>query len=576
MSFIPRTYEEIARDLLTTLTGGTVREILTVSFDGEGNIKLDKLKNRPVRRVSFVEEIREITVGAEKRQKRIRYTSADFELVSSNEEGVKDSIRFRDARNRPAIGATLVVNYYPVQTDPVPVNDLNVGSVIRTLMETFSRELALTELNLEFVYKSAFLETAEGSSLDRVVALVGVKRLPAGHPVVKVQFKRRPETPGRITVPVSTALTDSAGNRYLTLSTLVLEPNETTREVLAGGEGPGTKTVAVGELNRLELLIAGISEVSNPQPARQLSAPETDDELRQRARGAMHGVIRATLNALHFGLLSIPGVKNVTITEFPNEVAGELRVEVAYNEDTPEVRAQVNQKIRELKPAGIRVIQSDAGKRTLKVQVELTLAGTGLPESEIVPLKKQIEDKISKHLTDIPPGGTVRRAQLSTLVLEDKRLVDVRVLLIPAGQSAVENLTLNSGEVIEVLKPFEFPLIAPEQLPGPVARKAKVGAFLPLHLVVGITEADVETALNLALTSFLSTRRIDAPLTVDAMVAATRDDTRYALIRDEALLTVEVGDTFLQLSDGLGEYRLVENETLEKDQVNIEVREGGV
>ncbi len=39
-----------------------------------------------------------------------------------------------------------------------------------------------------------------------------------------------------------------------------------------------------------------------------------------------------------------------------------------------------------------------------------------------------------------------------------------------------------------------------------------------------------------------------------ASPAAIRDDSRFALIRAEATVTVETGERFLQLSDGVGEY----------------------
>ena len=57
-------------------------------------------------------------------------------------------------------------------------------------MEAVSVELAMQEQLLDRVYRSAFLETAEGGNLDKVVALVGVTRLPAGVPVARLRFER--------------------------------------------------------------------------------------------------------------------------------------------------------------------------------------------------------------------------------------------------------------------------------------------------------------------------------------------------------------------------------------------------
>ena len=83
----------------------------------------------------------------------------------------------------------MIVNYYPIQTPPVPLTDLNVGSVTRTMLETIAREMAMVYLDLDFVYKSAFIDSAEGGSLDRVVALVGVS---ASRPATRLHASGSP------------------------------------------------------------------------------------------------------------------------------------------------------------------------------------------------------------------------------------------------------------------------------------------------------------------------------------------------------------------------------------------------
>jgi len=274
VSYTPRSYEDIVRDMLTTLTGGTVRESLTVPT-GDLAIIPAKLRSRPVRRISSLEGSTIVGVGAKAKEISYRFTGADFELISSSGNAADlDSIRFRDNGRRPVPGSTLIVNYYPIQTDPIPLTDLNVGSVVRTVVETVARELAVEYQHLGEIYNSAFLATATNDSLDKVVDLVGVTRLPSGHPVARLRFSRQSGATGNITVPAGTAVTDDRANRYLTLSEITMEPNESTREVLAGGETSGTAEVDEGALNRLEVMISGISSVVNIQAARQLAAPE--------------------------------------------------------------------------------------------------------------------------------------------------------------------------------------------------------------------------------------------------------------------------------------------------------------
>jgi uncharacterized phage protein gp47/JayE len=571
MSYVPRNYEVIVRDMLTTLTGGTVREIVTASA-GDTPIILEKLQNRPVRRISHLEGKISVGVGMNAREVPYKFTPADFELISiTNDENNKDSIRFRDGGRRPIPGSQLTVNYYPIQTDPTPLTDLNVGSVIRTLTETVAREMAMAYLQLEHIYKSAYLETAEGSALEKVVALVGVQRLPTGFPVVRLRFTRRADTATQVTIPANTAVTDAAGNRYLTLDTLTLEPGETTREVTARGETPGTKLVEAEALkNRMEVLIAGVAEVTNPQPARTLNAPETDDALRRRAAASLHGVVRGTLDALRFGLLSINGVKNVNIIEAPNGVPGEIRIEVAHAADDPDLEATISRTIEDIRPAGIRVLWNQASNKRLSVRVSLTLTGTG---GELAALNSGVEARLKPYLSDLPPGGKARRSQMLKLVLEDPRVTDAEVKLLPDSEGEMDELALPSNTILEVVG-FTFPAPTFEQAGAAPAIVSTVSALLPIHLVEGITLAQATNAIQVALEAFLTSRAPDQPLDVDRMAAAIRDDSRFALVRAEVIVTVESGGRFLQLTDGVGIYNPAPNERFQKGEITIEPREG--
>jgi uncharacterized phage protein gp47/JayE len=575
VSFEPRLYDEIVRDLLTTLTGGTVRE--TVAAPGEGSLVVpQKLLRRPVRRVSHLKGRIRTGPSPDAPQLDYRFTAQDFELIaSSGKPGEEDTIRFRAEGRRPIPGSLLTVNYYPLHTDPVPLTDVNVGSVTRTLMETFGRELGLMQQQLQRVYDSAFVDTAEGSSLDRVVAIVGVDRIPTGHAVTTLQFSRQSGTPGRITIPAGTAVSDANGNRYRTLVSLTMEPNETSGEVLAGGDTPGTPEVDAGAIDRLEVLIAGISSVTNPQPARRLTTPESDDDLRRRARGALHAAVRGTLDALRYALLSIPAVKDVAIEEEPNDVPGEVRITLALTESTPEIQQEIGRVIEETRPAGIRVLQGEAGRRRIGVRAELTLAGTGLDANATAALKADLEADLVAFLGKVPPGGKVRRSQLTSLAMADANVVDARIVLLPQGEAETEELQLGSSETIETLTPFTITTL-PEQAGVGPASASTVTALLPVHLETGVTEADATAAITTALRAHFGTRAPGAALTLDGAAAAIRDDSRFALIRAEASLTVETADgRFLQLTDGAGSYEPALAESLQLGDVAVDVREGG-
>ena len=158
--------------------------------------------------------------------------------------------------------------------------------------------------------------------------------------------------------------------------------------MLASGESPAVPDVDAQKLDRLEVLIAGVESVVNLDASYRLSQAETDDQLRRRARGAFDGVPRGTLDALRFHLLSLDEVKDVKITEEPNGVPGEVRIDVAYNQNTPEAQAIVNKRILQVKPAGIRILANAAATRKVHVRVALTLAGTGVSGPDLAAVRR--------------------------------------------------------------------------------------------------------------------------------------------------------------------------------------------
>lgn len=588
-SFVPRPYPDIVRDLLTSLTGGIVGEAVVVPA-GEV-VVLATLARRPVRRVSHIQGVIEVERTArdvngnpvldgagkpttETVEVDYRFTDADYELIATGAHGDElDAIRFRPNGRRPPAGSTVTVNYFPAELRPTPITDVNVGSVARTLVEAVGRELALEEQLLEQVYRSAFVGTAEGSNLDKVVALVGVTRRPPGVATTRVRFTRAAGSIGRITVPTGTVISDKAGNRYSTTGPLVIEPGEPSRDVLATALSKATPAVEADQLTNLEVLIEGIGRVTNEAAATPAATPETDDDLRRRAGGALAVSARGTLDALEYGLRAIPGVKAVTLTEFPNNVPGEIRVDVAY--DRPgdaEVEAEVGRRIEELRPAGIRVIPANAAPAPVTVTVTLTLAGAGVPAGDLPALEAGVTERAVAHLRALPPGATVRQAQLVMTALSDPRIVDAAFEL-SLGGTAAATVTAPPGSVLQPVEPFTFRTTA-EAGAAAAGATVDVDAFVPVHLMPGVTAADAQHAVELAVRGHLATLP-GGQLTVDGLLAAVRDDTRYQVVRADVVVTAETADRFLQLADGLGAQPIGPTDQALLRTITVDVREGG-
>nr|WP_245215781.1 baseplate J/gp47 family protein [Pararoseomonas baculiformis] len=430
---------------------------------------------------------------------------------------------------------------------------------------------------LDRIYDSAFIDTAEGGSLDRLVALVGVARLPAARPLVGLRFERAEREPGRITVPAGTAVGDAAGARYLTIAPLTLEPGESDREVDAVGEADGTPLVEAGSLTRPETLVAGIARVGNPRPARRLAAPESDEQLRRRARGAMGAAGRGTREALEFALAAMPEVRSVRVQEQPDGLPGTVRLEIALSDTSEAARARVQARIDDVRPAGIRVRWGDAARRRLTLLVTLRLAGSSLEPAALASLQSGIEAALRAHVAALGPGAELRRSQLLRLALQDPRVTDATVSIRsddPAAPEA-EQLTL-PGDTVAELQAVTFAPPAFEQAPGDTPpSRAVAGAVLPVLPAPGITMEEVRGAIASAVAAHLATRAPDRPLTLDSLAAAIRDDTRFALVRGSASITVEAGSRFLQLTDGTGAYVPGPNERIEAGTLDIVPDDGG-
>ena len=547
MTPLARPYPDIVRDLLTVLTGGTAREVIELGPTVPDTVPLQV---QPVRRVSFLEGT--IAIGEDRIP--YRFTEREFELVGTdrNPDDLV-AIRFRPKARRPAPNSELVVNYYPVHLARTPLTDVNVGSVVRTLLETTAREMAVQYAQLQQVYDSAFVETSEAASLDKVVALVDVRRLRAGHPVGRVRFARRPGSPGEITIPIGTIVTDGKIARYRTTSEGTLQPSQGSVEVPVQGETPRTATLDARALTVLERAIAGIDAVTNEAPTFRSANDEGDAELRTRARRAIHATGRGTLDALRFGLESFPFVRAVTATEYPDPLVptpGIVRLDVALTDDNAINKLAVDTRIAELRPAGIFVERHWAQAIQVGVRVDLRLAA-GLSEPELASLKAALGERLVAEIRSLPPGGTLRRSRLVAAAMGDARVADAGITMLADGVPVTGDALSVPADKTAV--PGATPVtFGPVTQDGTAAGAGEVAisAELSVRPLAGDAAA-LEPLLRARLTAFLAALPAGASLAFDAVANTLRDDTKFALDRPGSVITIDQGaGGFTELRDG--------------------------
>ena len=569
MNFDDRTYPDIVRDLLTVLTGGTVAETHDIGLTVPEVITLD---NRPVRRVSHLAG--DVLVGDAPRP--YQFTERDFELVGSDEDpDTIVAIRWRERGQRPAPGTTLTVNYYPEQTRPTPLTDINVGSAVRTLLETAAREIAVQYQQLQIVYDSAFVETAKGSSLDKVAALVDTRRLRQGHAVGKVRFSRRSGSLGSVFIPIGTPLSDGEGGRYQTSADATLLPNQATVDVWVQGRTTRIEPVDPARLTVLERAIAGIDRVSNDEATFRATEDETDDQLRARARRAIHAAGKGTPDAIRFGLESLPFVTAVTLSEYPEPgipMPGWLRIDVALSEDNDANRRLVDSRIDEFRPAGIYIDRHWATAVVIGITVDLVIAGAEQPTSEIADIKDGITDRLSGYVSGIGPGETVRRAKLLSLVMQDDRVADAALTLTADGSAILgDQYTLEAGKTatLDLGVPVAFGPVAFETASVSTGLFVRVTADLTVE-ALSVTADGLKSALTPVLEAYLSARSPGDAISFDALATTIRDDASFALVRSASVFAFDTeGGSFSEVRDGDLDWIVPANATLELRDVLV-------
>ncbi len=176
MPLTRKTYRQIAKDILTQITGGEAAEEHTY-VTGKTQYRLS---NSPI------SEINEV-IGISKGDWRTFVKNVDYRLIG-------DSIEWLGRGEHPDEKTRFTVKY--TFTRPSGISDVNPGSVARTTVEAIAREIEYLYAQMDQAYLSGFLDTARGEALDLVVSLLGIKRKPPQPSSGYVTFGRstEPET----------------------------------------------------------------------------------------------------------------------------------------------------------------------------------------------------------------------------------------------------------------------------------------------------------------------------------------------------------------------------------------------
>lgn len=393
--------------------------------------------------------------------------------------------------------------------------DHNEGSVVRTLVEVFARELAVAYEQLENVYRSGFLETATGTSLDKVVDLLGIQRRMPGHLEGIVTFSRGFPAPEDIPIPAGTWV---AGRDVPTCATtrpaVLLKGAQSVDVEVLSLELADIARIKAGVLATMPQPIIGLEQVTNPADLLVRQRAETDSELRERARHLAQATQSGTTVAMLQAIRAL-GLQEVHILEYPQEATlTPGKVEVIIGDLIPDeaqldqLLRDVDRRIQEVRPAGILVQRSLVNWIWVDVAAVLTL-NANYPERQRQALETELSQNLKKYFAQLKIGETIRQEKIRAILTQDEKVISceplapARYLLTPfTGKvSTLDNQAARfraseSGDIII----------------GPRERAALLLDALPIRLVMQEPAPEAFIDIVITLETEISQRTVQAAL----------------------------------------------------------------
>lgn len=503
MSFRRRNYPEVLDNLLTSLIGGVAAEAHPFPPSDDGPLS-HPLEQPPVRRLVSV-------YGIQNGEPRLFREGNDYQLDADAQ-----TLSWLSDTSVPDSGTLVYVNY--LREDVAPsLTDLQVGSVVRTLSESVALEIARLYAQMDAVHKAGFIDTATGSSLDKVVSLLDLRRFKGTRPSAKIRFSRVDGSKGTITLQAGARILDEQTRfEYETTETVTMSENQNSIMVTARDLEPGNEPVEADTLTLLAVPIAGIAAVTNSAPASRAAADETDTELRTRAKNFLHGSERATLGAMRQVL-----IENNIDGDIDESTPGKILVSPHGDDLTPEQLKKLETELNATRPAGIQLVLTTP---LTPVSVDLSLQLTTsdkLVEADLRAAHNNVREAVRSYFDALETRANASINQIVGQVLGITNVEDVRI------ETASTREMINGTEVVTDRIDLQAGIIDLAGLPTQLGELniADPNLATVLDLIVNFpaeNEVPLESAIDsamaqtLAYLNLLSETPFDASDTVEA------------------------------------------------------------
>ena len=303
------------------------------------------------------------------------------------------------------------------------ITELDEPGVIAGIFYATAQELASLYNALEVTIDRAFVDTATGTDLDRIGALVGCYRKQGTKSKGVLRFYRDTPADRDYFIPKGTrARTPLQPDRsylsFITTEDAILKKGNTYIEVPAEAIDVGSAyNVASDQVLIIETPVQGVSKVTNPNAFTGGTDPESDEDYRARIPLYLDALKRATKGALRSAVLSVEGVQDVIVED--GTTPGTVTITVVGSSfDMADVEAIVD----EYKGAGIQATVQTATTTTVDVTFDLYVIDGYDTET----IKTNAEQAATDYLNNLGLGQPAQIAEVIVAIMKVEGVDNVK------------------------------------------------------------------------------------------------------------------------------------------------------
>lgn len=337
-----------------------------------------------------------------------------------------------------------------------PLNDINEGSALATILSAVANEIASVERRLYSLRESFYLNGANGADLDervRELPAVGIERILATNASGTALYLERAgdDTADALVITAGSTVRATDGARYLIPEEVVIPVGDNNIDnVLIIAETPGSAgNKAIGEINAPGVISDRILVIRNTQPLTNGVDRETDTELRERATLYLRSLSRCQRASIEFMARSFISSEG---ERFPYAELYESIEQLGYCELNVDDGSGINVEAVSKRGANVVYTIPSGGARTVFHESPATAPIP--PESIRILVGGDVNNQIAPTLvnyTSIPERG---------IIYFNPGMVN------PGDVVSIQNYRVYRGAIAEIQREIEGNLDSPERLTG--------------------------------------------------------------------------------------------------------------